>query len=180
MTESTLTIVVEGESDADYLRAILGKDLAKHVRFFVGRGKISLASLGRNILVHEGGPLLVVMDADTTNQRMADEQKGMARLALSRFASAEDFDVFQFVPTIEVIFFEAPEALNRFLKREVPDSTLRQGLLVPKVTLAALRDTEATDNGRIDAHVGELLATGKQALAFREIVQRLLAQHASA
>jgi hypothetical protein len=180
MSTRMLAIVVEGRSDAEIIRAILGKEVAKHVRFFTGQGKTSLASVGRNILVDEGGPILVVMDSDTTNQRMADENKGMMRLALSRFAAPEDYDAFQFVPCIEVVFFEAPEALRIFLKRDIPKETLRDGLLIPKVKLAALQgDENATiTKGQIDANVGELLATGKQATAFRETVQRLLTQHA--
>ncbi len=67
-TQPTLTLVVEGPSDAEFVRAVLGKELTKQTRFFIGRGKMSLASLGRNILVDQGGPVLVVMDADTTNQ----------------------------------------------------------------------------------------------------------------
>jgi hypothetical protein len=180
MNEPALTIVVEGSSDVELARAILGPELAKQVRFFTGRGKISLASLGRNILVHEGGPILVVMDADTTNQQMADEQKGMVRLALSRFAADGDYDVFQFVPTIEVVFFEAPEAL-RLLNRAVPDSTLRQGLLIPKVTLTAIQgEDQSITAGPIGARAGEALAAGKQASSFRKAVQRLLTQHAEA
>ena len=183
MTGTSLTIVVEGQSDVDLIRTILGKELSSQVRFFAGQGKMSLASLGRNILVHEGGPILVVKDADTTNQQLIDEQRGFTRLALSRVATPGDFDVFLFVPTIEIVYFEAPAALRHLLGRDIPPETLREGAVLPKATLAALPRGKAAGplNGKhIDSDLGELLATGKQATAFKEAVQRLLVQHAEA
>jgi hypothetical protein len=180
MNEPVLTIVVEGHSDVELVRALLGEELATRVRFFVGQGKLSLASLARNILVDDGGPVLVVMDADTTNQQKADEEKGMVRLALSRVASPSDYGVFLFTPAIEVVLFEAPEALRELLHRDTTAATLRDGLLIPKATLKTLRGDATAMNGRISPHVGELLAASKQAGAFREAVQRLMEQHAAA
>lgn len=180
MNEPALTIVVEGHSDVELVRALLGKELADSVRFFVGQGKLSLTSLARNILVDDGGPVFVVMDADTTNQQKADEQKGMVRLALSQVATPSDYSVFLFTPAIEAVFFEAPEALRGLLNRDVPSTTLRDGLLIPKATLTTLLGENAAMNGHINPHISELLAISKQASAFREAVLRLMKQHAAA
>jgi hypothetical protein len=184
MTEPVLKMVVEGPSDAGLIRAILGRELAEQVRFFIAQGRISTTSLGRNILVHEGGPLLVVQDADTTNPQLVDEQRGFVRLALSRFGADGSFDAFFFVPEIEVVFFEAPLALRDCLHRDVSPDILHEGLARPKATLNALRNGKGTKTNDAftppDSHVGELLGAGKQASAFKETVQHLLIQHASA
>src|SRR5262249_14600524 len=137
----SLYIVVEGQTDADLIRSILGKDLAGKLRFFAASGRVSLATVGRNILVHEGGPVLLVMDADTTNPHLVNELQSMAFLATSGVAPPDlarlrDWvKVFAFVPEIEVIFFEAPRSLEVIVGKKVPEEKVQEGLLAPKATL---------------------------------------------
>jgi hypothetical protein len=183
MTPDPLKIVVEGPTDAALLRGILGKRLATRPLFYSAERKISLASIGRNLLVHEGGPVLIVMDADTTNSQQAEEQRALVRLALERVAPGGEFDVFAFAPTLEIVFFEAPDALRYLLGRDIPSETLREGKLIPKPTLAALLGGYAEVRDRLlradsDPELSELLASGQQAKAFNEAAERLLAQHA--
>jgi hypothetical protein len=180
MSEPELTIVVEAKSDADLLRLLLGKELASRTRFFAGQGKISLASLARNIFVHEGGPVLVVRDADTTNPQLVEEQKGFTRLALARVASPEDYDVFYFVPEIEVVFFESHAALHKLIGHDASAETLREGVLLPKPTLTTLLGGTPPPYAKFEPTLGELLAAGKQASAFKASVLRFLTQHAEA
>src|SRR5437762_12025506 len=103
-TPSNLSVVVEGPNDAHIIRAVLEKDLAGKLRFFAAGGRVSLATVGRNILVHEGGQVLLVMDSDTRNQRLVDELQSMAFTATSGVAPSslprlsEWVKVFVFVP----------------------------------------------------------------------------------
>lgn len=177
--QETLKIVVEGRSDATILRALLGNALSRKISFFAGQGRVSLASVGRNILVHEGGPLLLVMDSDTLNPHLTEERQALASVALSRVAHAGQFKVFMFVPEIEVIVFEAPQVLARILKQPVAEDIIEKGLTVPKETLTDLF-RQVIGGTPYDAYLeanpelAEGLASGKQAREFRDTVEAML------
>ena len=85
MPSEGLIIVAEGIEDVHLIRTILANELTADMRFFAGQGRMSLTSLARNLLVHEGGPVLVVMDADTLNPRLRQEQQSLVMVAMSSF-----------------------------------------------------------------------------------------------
>lgn len=176
---SRITIVVEGQSDAILLRKLLPDTLARVSRFFAGGGRAALATVARNVLTDEGGPLLIVMDADTLDHSQADLNGSMVRATLRRFSAAEGIDVFAFVPEQEIVFFEAPFVLQRrFGKDRVPQHLLDRGFLAPKETLGMLlrgyenkREVwfrQLTEEDEIE------LRSGTQAAQFVTSVQTLL------
>lgn len=169
-----LCIVVEGRSDVAILRALLPGPMARRFQFFAGQGRIGLPTLGRNILVHEGNPVLLVMDAGTFSQSAADEARGMARAALRQFSDEDHSDAFAFVPEIEVIFFEAAPILTR---RGIDPSRLERGLDRPKLILGEeLKKAGQTLEGFVEGLAEEDLADlrgGPQAGRFLQVVERL-------
>jgi hypothetical protein len=106
----TLKIVAERPDDTQLIRTMLHKALPASTRFFATRRQVSLVTIGRNLLVDEGGPVLLVMDADTLSPQLRDERQSLAMFAMSRVATPDQFQVFSFVPEIEVVFFEACRA----------------------------------------------------------------------
>jgi hypothetical protein len=110
MADSNLFIVVEGKTDAMAIRAILVAELARRARIFAAQGSISLVTVARNLFFHEGGPVLIVMDTDTTAPHLIEEQKALKRAAVGRLIPGtmngreRGVNVFAFVPGIEVIF----------------------------------------------------------------------------
>jgi hypothetical protein len=185
-TPRSLLIVVEGQSDARILRAILGDPLKAKTRFFSGQGRMALSTIARNLLVHEGGPVLIVMDSDTLNPEQSESAQAMVKYALESVAPTESFRVFMFVPEIEVIFFEAPRALESLLGKPVPAEAIQEGLLVPKQTLDRLLKEAGEQRGSIelvstiDLETARELATGKQAVALIEAVKSFVAPTVSA
>lgn len=196
--EPCLKVVVKGPSNAQILRAIAGKELASRFRVFAGQGRTSLATLGRNLLVHEGGPVLLVMDSDTLNPQLTAELKSITLLALRGVVSSgvqtpegapllpRQFQVFTFVPEIEAVFFESPDALDRLLGKKPPPEKVREGRLAPKETL---RELLRSGNGRrdypellaeLDQQTRDALLLGKQAKALREVLESMLATPATA
>jgi hypothetical protein len=130
MADSKLLVVVEGKTDATAIRAILGADLARRARVFAAQGRTSLVNVARNLFFHEGGPVLIVMDADTTTSHLVEEQKALTRAAVESLIPSSmngvdrGVEVFAVVPEIEVIFFEAPLALERLLGEPVPPAAV--------------------------------------------------------
>ncbi len=188
MADSELLIVVEGKTDAMAIRAILGADLARRARIFAAQGRTSLVTVARNLFVHEGGPVLIVMDSDTTTVHMVEEQKALARAAVESHIPGimngrdRGVEVFAFVPEIEAIFFEAPLALERLLGEPVPPATVEEGLLIPHKTLATLLGREGPFDKptRLYAplanpEIAHLIAQGAQATALRDTVLSILA-----
>ena len=175
-----LSIVVEGRDDAELLRNVLPTDELTAVRFFAAGGRISLSTVARNILVHEGTPVLLVMDADTLNPDSAEEARQYTKAMISHVANQVPADVFSFMPEIEVIFFEAPEVLAAALGRQLEKAELLQGITSPKRTLGLLLKQAGGNPAiadlltRMDANGIDFLHKGKQMAAFIEAFQRLL------
>jgi hypothetical protein len=192
-----LKIVVESRDAARIIRVIVGKELADRLSIFASQGRAALATVGRNVLFHEGGPVLLVMDSDTLDPRLTSELESMNMAAMSGAvasgvqipasgdSAAPQFKVFTFVPAIEVVFFEAPQALDRLLGKKTPHEKVREGHLVPRETLAALLDNA---RGRRDDHailadmdpqVQHAIASGRQAKALKGTVESMLAAPAA-
>jgi hypothetical protein len=174
---ASLSIVVEDATDAHLIRALVGTDLARNLRFFATAGSVSLATVGRNILVHEGGPVLLVMDANTRNQQLVDELQSLAYIATSGVAPpnldrlGDWVKVFAFVPEIEVVFFEQPGALGAILGTNVPEEKVQEGLLAPKATLLRLLEQSKINYPTLATgmrpQLASMLASGKQAKALK-------------
>ncbi len=182
--QANLYIIVEGPMDAHLIRAILGKDLAARLRFFAAGGRVSLATVGRNILVHEGGPVLLVMDSDTRNPRLVEELQAMALTAMSgvlppSFHRASEWvQVFSFIPEIEVIFFETPKVLEALLGKKLPEEAVQEGLLAPKATLGRLLDEGKVTYEKLVASLSPqtagILAAGQQAQALKAAIESMM------
>lgn len=128
---SALCFVVEDRTDAELLRNVLPKDDLENVRFFAGQGRMSLATVARNIVVHDGDSVLVVKDADTLDPKAAEQARQLTKAVISHVAGDLPFEVFSFVPEIEVVFFEAPDCLATVVGRVVDETEVQQGLVAP-------------------------------------------------
>lgn len=86
------------------------------------------------------------------------------------------FQVFTFVPEIEIVFFEAPDALQRALGVTLPPPALEEGRLKPKSVLHRLLAEARIPNlealiRKLDEEAIEALSRGKQAVALKEAVR---------
>ena len=178
MPADKLIIVAEGRTDVLLMRLLLSKELTTGMRFFAGQGRESLATLARNLLVHEGGPLLLVMDVATAELPFQDELLAQAMQTLSTVGTPGSFQVFTFTPEIEIIFFEAPDAVQRVLGIPLSAGVLEEGQACPKIILHRLLNEAGVPNVDVlirklsqDEEAIEILCRGKQAIALREKVK---------
>ena len=196
----SLNVAVQRPKDAALIRAMVGRDVSSRMRMFAAQGRVSLATVGRNPLIHEGGSVLLVMDSDTRNRRMVEEMRSMARVAMSGVASAgvggglasvgvagfpspPPFDVFVFVPAIEVVFFEALDLLKALLGESVTEERLREGRLSPEETLSELlRESgkfpnyDALVSAASEPEAAEALASGNQASELVTLIKRMASE----
>jgi len=176
---SALTIVVEGPFDAAVLRKLIPESLNSETRYFAAGGRSSLTTIGRNILVQEGGPVLVVKDADTTSPELAEESRALTMAALRSIAPHQPVGVFAFIPEIEIVFIEAAPVIKRLLNgASHMNEILERGRVTPKAVLAE----RASQRARPDLTTWieglsrgdwEAIRAGAQASKFLAIVESL-------
>ena len=181
MTDLKLRIVAESLSDIHFIRKLLYREPVGKIKFYASQGKVSAVTVGRNILVHEGGPVLLAIDSDTLDIERQREYEATT-LAAVEVAYATDyitmrplFKVFTFRPCIEVVLFEAPKALDLLFGREVDERTIEEGKARPKQLLQKLWGTAESSwletlVRKIDTPIQDLLREGEQARRLREIV----------
>jgi hypothetical protein len=186
MIASRMIIVCEGLSEVHLLRKLMGRELTGDMKFYASQGRSSLVSLARNLIVHEGGPVFLVMDADSTNAHVREELEAITTVAMHGAASGGTFlaipglfKLFMFVPEIEAVFFEAPEVLERVTGKPISQDVVEGGLKAPAATLAKLTGNSkpvAVDllSAKLDEKALDMLRKGKQALAFRMNIEELL------
>lgn len=177
MSTSTISFVVEGTADAAILRRLLPGGLEPG-RFFAASGRTGLATIARNIAVHEGGPIMIVADADTLDVDRARQDRLLLLAAVHSVSPDPRIGAFQFTPELEVVFFEAPGVLDTIrpgLSTET--EAIERGRLAPKQGLRRLL------GGAPDTWLHSLpeerwaeLRAGKQASAFADAVRALCAQ----
>jgi hypothetical protein len=136
-----VNIVVEGETDAELLKAILPElaqkgDVAVWIR---ASGGISLA---QSLLASERGPVALVADADAPpGSEAADERRRSLRHMLAgRGREGVDWNLTLFEPEAEAVLFSKPALLAKLLKRSQSDVSAAKTLaeVAPRRALAQL------------------------------------------
>jgi hypothetical protein len=143
--KTELIVVVEQRVDVVVLRRLIARALDLAPSFYAGQGRLPLFTLARNILVHEGGPVLIAMDAHTTHAESLDEARGMTRFVVGLVADESVFHVYAFAPEMDVIFYEAPCVLERHFGREICGMELELGRLDPRRQLDRLLAEQGID-----------------------------------
>jgi hypothetical protein len=170
--------VVEGETDAAVLRKLLPKSFT-NVRFFAAGGRMSLASLARNLLIHEGAPVMVVADGGTLDADRLQEDRANLQLALRNVAPGGRFGVFLFVPEIEVLFFESEQVVEAISAgTSVSLVAAEYGKALPRRTLAEILRGESFGSWleTIDPQTWDMVRGGEQAQSFLGAVHKLLSR----
>lgn len=175
-----LSVVINGRAEAVLLDRLLDVTRSLEARFFAADGNTALVTMARNILVHEGGPVLVVHDAATADPGQAAEKVALSSFAISSVAGEDTFAVFAFVPQVEAMLFDAPAVLQRNLPEfDASGLSLKVGLLSPRPTLDALLAGRGMDREQFYRSISRddvrALAAGPQASAFIAAVDGLIA-----
>jgi hypothetical protein len=131
-------ILVEGPTDAEFLRRILLPDVLADAEVFPAGGNSGIPSLARSILVRRKKPVVVVMDADTNDPDLIAERRDSMEELIRAADSSTPVKVVAAVPEIEAWFFAAPDALARTFGAPLPSECVLRGQTDPKGTLQHL------------------------------------------
>ena len=128
-------IVVEGPSDAEILRALLDKTLLEDVKFINGEGKYGAETMARSLLLDRHIPVLLVIDADTSNSEAIRSYQQDLEFLTRSAAMGAPYKILQAVPTIEVVFLQDRTLFEQLIERRFSDLEWQLGQKHPKELL---------------------------------------------
>lgn len=139
-------IFVEGTTDQSLLARLL-EDLDPESPFeiVVAGGRNAARPLARQQLMTRHEPVVLVIDADTTDEEHARSQRNDLNDYLDWGAGSIPFKVVQFVPEIEVVFFHDPSVLRSLVGSDVDPRVAEAGAQAPRRILEILAPGRTRD-----------------------------------
>jgi hypothetical protein len=125
-------LLVEGETDAAFLRKVLAPDAQKDVEVVPAGGAAAIPSLARSLLVRRGVPVAVFADSDSLNPAVIRERQQSLQGLIEMVAASVPVKVVLAVPEMEVCFFVSPEVIEKVLGRKVPPELISLGRRDPR------------------------------------------------
>jgi hypothetical protein len=147
---SHVYVIVEGPRDISLLSRILPKDMAEQVRFVNGRGSYGAESLARSVAATQSVPVVLLIDADTTDQTLIAQKRQDVNYLIRQTSSGAPFQLLLAVPTIETVLFADRALLEHLIDRQLTDLEWHLGQRQP-------RDLLETVTGDVVAFVDGLL-----------------------
>src|SRR5437868_10857068 len=158
-------ILVEGPTDADFLRRILPQEVLRDAELVTAGGSSGIPSLARSVLVRRKRPVAVVMDSDSVDPDVIEERQQTTEELIRAADASIPVKVVSAVPAIEAWFFAAPEVIGRVLGKKVSAEWVSLGKRDPHGVLQQLAgkskkkwDTNQAINS-LDAHDIEQIRT---------------------
>lgn len=132
-------IYVAGSDNRRLLERLLD-DLHSKVSFKIveAHGHDAARPLARKQLLTSHEPVVLVVDADTTDDRKAKMQRRDIEEYMAWGGAGTPYKVLQFVPELEVVFFESPTVLRRVVGKAVDEHVKAAGKLAPRRVLSML------------------------------------------
>lgn len=136
-----IVVVVEGQFDQMFIEA-LAADLLKSrsVSWIVANGKNAARPLARRYILSNAAPVLLVLDADTTDEEAVAAQQSDLDAYLRWSGGEYRSAAILFKPEIEEVFFSSPSFVKRVFADYSGGLLGRIAILSPKeaLTLAPL------------------------------------------
>lgn len=108
-------IITEGDSDVQLLKAIIPQHLLNEVGIIAAGGLSAVKSFARSLVARQQIPVVIVVDADSTDQKFIQERTQEIQEIVEGVAVDTPVKVILAVPTIEFIFFEDACLLSKIM-----------------------------------------------------------------
>jgi hypothetical protein len=110
-------IVLEGESNLAFLKALLPDEIQTVTEFVIVGGRSNISSIARTVLVKHREPVAVVLNADTLDPATIWEKQVTTEQLLRAVSGGTRFKLILCIPALEAVFFNAPEILERIFPK---------------------------------------------------------------
>lgn len=171
----TLSIVVEGPKDEQLVTAVMAAVAAPGTyQVTLAGGRSHAVSVAGTMLTLDEGPVILAVDADTTNERLLAEQRSDLRTLLNRAARPELWRVAFFVPELEITLVHDDAVVQRLFGRSLDEVEQALRDVAPKKVLDRLLGSSQLDWSAIIERIRnepELANLIAQAPGMREIVE---------
>jgi hypothetical protein len=171
----TLFIVVEGQKDEQLIGAVMTAMAAPgSYEIVVAEGKSHAVSVAGTMLTLGEGPVVLVIDADTTSEHLLAEQRSDLRALLNRAATPDQWRLAFLVPELEIALVYDEALVQRLFGRSLDEIELALREVAPKKAFDRLLSSskrdwmEIVEQVRIDPEVAAMVA---KAPGMREIVE---------
>jgi hypothetical protein len=135
----TSHIVTEGPRDVALLRELLAPEREKYrVDFFSAGAKSAADSLARSILLVRHEPVILVVDADSTDPSLVKEQQDYFTASLREVAPPDMWRVCLAIPEVEICFFDDIDFLQQLLGVQLTEEERARSKFQPKQVLESL------------------------------------------
>lgn len=131
-----IQLFVEGEADRELWQALLAD--VQHVQIVAAGGRSRAPALARRALMEGDEPVILVLDADTTNDDAASMEEGVLRAYLAMAATGDRYLVELARPEIESIFFGVPEHDREIFGKKLSSEERVSGRFAPKLMMEKL------------------------------------------
>jgi hypothetical protein len=124
-------VVTEGPADVVLLKRVLQGRTRETPEIIAAGGKSAVISFAQSLMVSRHVPVASVLDADTVDTQLADEQERIYSDRLAAYAHGVPCAVFLAVPELEHLLFESPSILKRELGVEIPQKDAQEATVKP-------------------------------------------------
>ncbi|WP_153115142.1 hypothetical protein [Rhodocyclus tenuis] len=131
-------IYVDGETDSRLVQLLLDDLRTVSYQIIVANGRNAIRPRARKALLMKRVPVALIVDADTTDEHQAAMQQRELDDYLAWGSNHSEYKVIQFIPEIEVLFFEAPKTLALLTGREISAEMQAAGKAAPRKVLSTL------------------------------------------
>lgn len=134
-----LHILVEGSFDRELVKRLLADlDQSYNFRVQTVQGRNAGRPIARKCLLIHREPIVFIIDADTSDAHEVQQYQRDLEDYLSWGGHGVNYKVIQFVPELEVIFFEKPGPLERLLGHPLDEHQKVAGRFAPREVLKGL------------------------------------------
>ena len=131
-------VLVEGPSDAAFLRRILSEQVLRNAELVIAGGISGIPSLARSLLVRRKCPVAVLMDSDSVDPDVIEERQQSTEDLIRTADASIPVKVIAAIPEIEAWFLATPKSIERMIKHKVTEDWLISGRTDPKGALTRL------------------------------------------
>ena len=133
-------ILVEGPSDAAFLRRILPEEVLGNAELVTTGGRAGIPSLARSVLVRRKSPVAIVMDSDSIDPEVIEERQQSTEELIRAADISVPVKVVCAIPEIEAWFFVSRETVERVVGQKVSEEELFLGQRDPRGMLQRLAE----------------------------------------
>jgi hypothetical protein len=130
-----ILIVTEGESDAQLLRELLPENKLKDFSILPADGFSSALSKVKSLLIQNKGPILFLLDSDTTDKDRIEEKKEFVDTYINSKYYNGLLKTIWAIPEFEIIFFDKKNLMEDQLNKTISDDVWELAKISPKNTL---------------------------------------------